>query len=35
MIDDIGSNVADFCALPLSAETKRKVLRDNALALFG
>jgi predicted TIM-barrel fold metal-dependent hydrolase len=35
MIDDIGSNVADFFALPLSAETKRKVLRDNALALFG
>jgi predicted TIM-barrel fold metal-dependent hydrolase len=35
MINDIGSNVEDFYALPLSAETKRKVLRDNALALFG
>jgi uncharacterized protein len=35
MIDDIGRNVEDFYALPLPAETKRKILRDNALALFG
>jgi hypothetical protein len=35
MIDDIGRNVEDFYALPLSAEAKRKILRDNALALFG
>jgi len=35
MIDDIGQNVEDFVSLPLSEETKRKILRDNALALFG
>jgi hypothetical protein len=34
MIMDIGQNVEDFCALPLAEETKRKILRDNALKLF-
>jgi hypothetical protein len=34
MIMDIGQNVEDFYALPLAEETKRKILRDNALKLF-
>jgi len=29
------ANVEAFLALPLSEETKRKVLHDNAAALFG
>jgi len=35
MIMDIGRNVEDFYALPLAEETKRKILRDNALRVFG
>jgi hypothetical protein len=35
MVDDIGQNVEEFYALPLAEESKRKILRDNALALFG
>lgn len=35
MIDDIGRNVEDFYSLPLSADTRRKILHDNAAALFG
>src|SRR6185503_20278632 len=34
MIMDIGQNIEDFYALPLAEETKRKILRDNALRLF-
>jgi predicted TIM-barrel fold metal-dependent hydrolase len=34
MIMDIGQNIEDFYALPLSEETRRKILRDNALKLF-
>jgi len=34
MVLDVGQNVRDFYALPLSEETKRKVLRDNAQRLF-
>ncbi len=35
MIMDLGRNVEDFYALPLAEETKRKILRDNAQAIFG
>ncbi len=35
MVMDLGKNVEDFYSLPLSAETKRKVLRETALKLFG
>ena len=31
---DLGQNVEDFYALPLSAEAKRKILRDNAKLIF-
>lgn len=34
LVNDIGRNVEDFYALPLSAETKRKILRDNARRVF-
>jgi len=34
MIADIGHNVEDFYALPLAEETKRKILRDNAMEFF-
>lgn len=34
MIRDIGQNGEDFYALPRTDETKRKILRDNALRLF-
>jgi predicted TIM-barrel fold metal-dependent hydrolase len=34
MVTDVTQNVRDFYALPLRPETKRKILRDNALALF-
>lgn len=34
MIMDIGHNVEDFYALPLAEETKRKILRENAMELF-
>ncbi len=35
MVMDLGKNVEDFYALPLSEETKRKILRETALKLFG
>ncbi|MBF8283078.1 MAG: Amidohydro-rel protein, partial [Anaerolineales bacterium] len=35
MVMDLGKNVEDFYALPLSEETKRKVLRETAERLFG
>jgi uncharacterized protein len=34
MVMDIGQNIEDFYALPLTEETRRKILRDNALKLF-
>ncbi len=34
-VRDIGANLAAFRALPLSEEIKKKILRDNALALLG
>ena len=34
MVADIGQNIEEFYALPLAEETKRKILRDNALRLF-
>jgi predicted TIM-barrel fold metal-dependent hydrolase len=34
MVMDIAENIEDFYALPLAEETKRKILRDNALKLF-
>jgi len=35
MVMDLGKNVEDFYALPLSEETKRKILRETAERLFG
>ncbi|MGH2524529.1 MAG: amidohydrolase family protein, partial [Anaerolineales bacterium] len=35
MVMDLGKNVEDFYGLPLSEETKRKVLRETALKLFS
>jgi hypothetical protein len=34
MVLDVAQNVRDFYALPLSEETKRKILRDNAQRIF-
>lgn len=34
-VKDIGANIARFKDLPLAAEIKRKMLRENALLLFG
>jgi predicted TIM-barrel fold metal-dependent hydrolase len=34
-VKDIGANIERFRALPLSEEIKRKILRDNALKVFG
>lgn len=35
MVKDIGRNIEDFYALPISEETKRKVLRETAEKLFA
>jgi uncharacterized protein len=35
MVMDLAKNVEDFYALPLSEETKRKILRETAERLFG
>lgn len=35
MVMDIGRNVEQFMDLPLPDNVKRKILRDNALAVFG
>ncbi len=34
-VKDIGANLEKFRALPLSEETKRKILRGNAVKVFG
>ncbi len=34
-VRDIGANIQSFLELPLSEETRRKILRDTALKLFG
>lgn len=34
-VSDLGENIADFLALPLSPDVQRKVLRDNAYKIFG
>ena len=34
-VKDVGANLEKFRALPLAGETKRKILRDNAVKLFG
>jgi uncharacterized protein len=34
-VKDVGANLEKFRALPLSAEIKRKILRDNAIKLLG
>ena len=33
-VKDVGANLEKFRALPLSAEVKQKILRDNALKVF-
>ncbi len=35
VVKDIGANLEKFNALPLSQETKRQILRDTAIKLFG
>lgn len=35
MVMDIGRNVEQFMEVPLPDEVRRKILRDNALAVFG
>ncbi len=34
-VKDVGANLEKFRALPLSDEVKRKILRDNAVKVFG
>jgi predicted TIM-barrel fold metal-dependent hydrolase len=34
-VKDIGANLEKFRALPISEETKRKILRETALRVFG
>jgi predicted TIM-barrel fold metal-dependent hydrolase len=34
-VKDVGANLKKFRALPLAEETKRKILRDNALRVLG
>ena len=35
IVKDVGANIDKFQALPLADEIKRKILRDNALKIFG
>lgn len=34
-VRDVGANIRAFQALPLKEETKKKILRENALTMFG
>ena len=34
-VKDVGANLEEFRALPLTEEVKRKILRDNSLQMFG
>ncbi len=35
IVNDIGANIEKFKALPLAEDLKRKILRENALKIFG